>query len=293
MLTKFTQMLFVLLMSFGGEKYAGNSPYSFELVPQCGTSKDSPQCSLEPRCDATGWLCAPPRWSAARSGWVVPETRASAEARYKKIAESIARVAFWQARCRDQNGVVVEECRPSGWPEGPESLAMVAATTALWESGLREDIQFGHAPMGRGKNGEACLTQVMPNQIRQFATWIPDTEKQAYDKLPLGKERQEWDERWAQRMLGDSPEALDRCFDVSLRMLARARKACSGSRGGAWPYKMWAMYGTGSKCSSYGIHDDFAAKRSGTYYRMQSYRPEARSRPAETVPERSGSDSSD
>ncbi|MFW5740744.1 MAG: hypothetical protein ACOC1F_10315 [Myxococcota bacterium] len=285
-LEKFAAMVFSLLAAFGGEKYAGNSPYSFELAPRCGSDKLEPLCPLEPTCGIEAWRCAPPRWSDARGGWVVPETKEHAYGRYQKIAESISRVSFLHARCRDEWGVVLEGCEPSGWPTGPRSLAMVAATTALWESGLREDIMFGHAPMGRGAMGETCLMQVMPNQIRQFASWIPEDELEVYDKLPLGKERGEWDEVWAKRMLGDSPEALDRCFDVGLRALARARWACASRQSnGGWAYKMWAMYGTGSKCSSFGIHDDFAAKRASTYHRMKSFRPESGNNSAWPVPE--------
>ena len=286
MLSKFAEMIFTLLLAFGGEKYAGNSPYSFEIAQGCGTNQSSPMCALTPQCEVKAWRCAPPRWSPAREAWVIPETSAKAKERYHKIAESIARVSFWHARCRDEWGAVREDCTPSGWPEGPESLARVAATTALWESGLREDIMFGHAPMGRGAMGEACLAQIMPSQIRQFASWIPQDELDIYDKLPLGKERGEWDEKWAQRMLGDSPEALDRCFDVAMRALARARGACVGRQGGGWAYKMWAMYGTGNRCSSYGIHDDFAAKRASTYHRMKSYKPYPGAAPQTPVPEK-------
>jgi len=285
-LNKFAEMIFTLLLAFGGEKYAGNSPYSFELVPACGTDKTAPACELTPQCNIKAWRCAPPRWSNARGGWVIAESKASARARYRKIANSIARVSFLHARCRDSYGTVLEDCTPSGWPEGPRSLAMVAATTALWESGLREDIMFGHAPMGRGAMGETCMMQIMPNQIRQFAKWIPAEELKVYDKLPFGRERSEWDEKWAKRMLGDSDAALDACFDVGMRALSRARWSCASRKGGSWPYKMWSMYGTGSKCSSYGIHDDFAAKRQGTYYRMVGYRPAAQNPPSETVPER-------
>jgi len=284
-LSKFAEMIFTLLVAFGGGKYAGNSPYSFQAVDACGTDKLSPVCALTPQCEVRAWRCAPPRWSDARGAWVIPETKKRAEERYHKIAESIARVSFMQARCRDSYGVVVEECKTSMWPEGPTSLAMVAATTALWESGLREDIMYGYAPRGRGSMGEACLTQVMPSQIRQFASWIPQEELDAYDKLPLGPERSKIDEKWAQQMLGGSPEALDRCFDVAMRALARSRWSC-GSQKGSWAYKMWARYGTGSKCSSFGIHDDFAAKRASTYHRMQHYRKGAGSSPVEAVPEK-------
>jgi len=282
-LNKFAEMIFTLLLAFGGEKYAGNSPYSFEVLDSCGVDKALPLCEIAPQCAVDAWRCAPPRWSDSRGGWVVAESGEQAKARYRKISESIARVSFMHARCRDKYGTVVEDCKPSGWPEGPESLAMAAATTALWESGLREDIMHGHAPMGRGALGEACLVQVMPNQIRRLANWIPKEEQKEYDRLPYGRARGDLEEKWAQQMLGDSPEELDRCFDVGMRALARARRACSGRLGGSWHQKMWAMYGTGNSCTSAHAH-----KRSSTYHRMASYRPEASNSPRgdETVPEK-------
>lgn len=270
-LSKFSAMIFTLLVAFGG-KNAGNSPYSFEVSPACGLNPSSPTCEVKPVCDAIGWRCAPPRWSKSRQAWVVPETKEAALRRYEKIADAIAKVSFLHARCRDENGSLVEECQPSGWPEGPRSLAMVAATTALYESGLREDIMKGLPPMGRGPLGESCLMQVMPAQIRQFASWIPEEEAKEYDKLPFGKARSEMDEKWAQMMVGEDAESLYRCFDVGLRALARARRACAGKPVGAWHYKMWALYGTGQRCSL-SDPESFAAKRSGTFLRMKHYIP--------------------
>lgn len=286
-LDKFTEIILTLLLAFGGQKYAGNSPYSFEIADRCGTDQAKPTCALEPTCSQKAWRCAPPRWSDSRGGWVVPESGDSARERYRKLAASIARVAFRHARCRSEYGMVVEECTPSGWPEGPRSLALAGATTALWESGLREDIMHGHAPMGRGSMGEACLMQIMPNQIHRFASWIPNHERSEYETLPLGPERARWDETWARRMLGDSQQALDRCFDVGMRALAAARGACRSRSGGDWHYKMWSMYGTGSRCSSVGIHDDFARKRSQTYLRMTRFRPAKGPNDAWIVPEAS------
>ena len=71
-------------------------------------------------------------------------------------------------------------------------------------------------------------------------------------------------EELAKTLLGRSPEALDRCVEVGMRNLARARATCSG-KGMSWDYGMFAAYGTGNKCSSVGIQGDFAAKRSKTF----------------------------
>jgi len=273
-LDKFAEFVLALLVTFGA-KNAGNSPYSFEAVASCGTNPSAATCSLEPRCQVQSWQCAPPRWSPARSAWVVPEGREAALRRYKGIAESIARVAFLHARCKDAWGVVQEGCSPSGWPEGPETLAMVAATTALYESGLREDIEHGHPPMGRGPDGEGCLLQVMPAQIVQYGAWVPANEKQEYARA-LAPRRRELEERWVAQMLGEEPAALDRCFDTGLRMLAHARRACS--RRGRWAFGMWSMYGTGKTCAALapsreGGRQSFAEERESTFHRMRSSRP--------------------
>jgi hypothetical protein len=271
-LDKFAETVLALLVTFN--QNAGNSPYSFEPAPACGTDQAKATCPLEPRCAVQSWQCVPPRWSDSRSAWVVPESKAAAYRRYKTIAASVARVAFLHARCKDQWGVVIERCRPSGWPEGPETLAMVAAVTAIHESGLREDIQFGLPPMGRGPDGEGCLVQVMPSQIAQFASWVPPDEKALYERS-LAPKRKELEEQWVARMLGDSPESLDRCFDTGLRMLAHARRACSSA--GRWPYGMWSMYGTGRTCAATqarpGAKQSWAEERASMFYRMRSSRP--------------------
>ena len=158
---------------------------------------------------------------------------------------------------------------------------MAAAVTAIWESGLREDVMFGHAPMGRGALGEVCLVQIMPNMIRSFSSWIPKEEVDAYNKLSYGRARAELEEKWAQEMLGDSPEALDKCFDTGMRALARSRRACSARHGGAWHTKMWAMYGTGNSCVSVN-----SEKRSSTYVRMTRYRPSSLLPGGDPVPEK-------
>lgn len=273
MLAKFVEAVLALLVAYSTN--AGNSPYSFQLVPGCGTQEKAPTCQIIPTCAVPdAWRCAPPRWSDARGGWVVPESREIALRRYRGIAESISRVAFMQARCRDEHGSVIERCTPAAWPEGPESLARVAATTAIWESGLREDIQHGYPPMGRGPDGEVCLVQVMPSQISKYASWIPAEEKKEWSRSNVIR-RREIEEGWAAQMLGDRPEALDKCFETGLRALAHCRAACRSKMGISWMHGMWAMYGTGNACSVHGGSADgksFAEKREGTYLKMRAHK---------------------
>ena len=270
-LDRFAEMVLALLIQFG--THAGNSPYSFQAVPECGLDPLKAACVVQPTCAVLdAWRCAEPRWSASRHAWVVSEVKMSAYRRYKGIAESISRVVFMQARCKDARGVVREDCKPSGWPEGPESLALVDAVTAISESALREDIQFGYPPMGRGPDNEACLMQAMPAQIPQFATWIPKAEKDAYARMN-NTQKHEQEEAWVAQMLGDDPAALDKCFEVGSRMLARARGACPNGL-----YGMWSMYGTGNTCQvpqGTIAEPGFAKRRESMYTKMRAVKKPA------------------
>lgn len=238
----------------------GNSVYSFEALAPCGTDPKAAACALQPVCELPGPLCAAPRWSAFRGAWVRVESRDAAIQRYQGIAEALERVATRLVDCKLLDGSVDLSCQPAGWPRGKgraQQLAFAAASVVLWESGLREDIEIGAPPMGRGPANEACVMQIMPSQIQGMARWLPAKER----ARALKAEEQE---ELAKTLLGREPEALDRCIEVGMRNLARARAMCSG-KGMAWDYGMFAAYGTGSKCSSVGIQDDFAAKRSKSF----------------------------
>lgn len=259
-MTPFAQHLLALLIQATAPNI-GHSPYSFELVPACGSAEGKPDCKLEPVCDEDAFWCRAPRFSPARGGWVRVETREAALRRYQGIAESLARTSFMLTRCHLPGEAVSEDCEPAPWPEGPESLALAAATTAVWESGLREDIESGYGPVGRGKSGEACLTQVMPDQIAGAATWLAKSER----TRPRTREEIE---SLAAEILGSDPASLDRCFTVGMMLLARARQSCKGGKGD-WPFKMWSRYGTGFTCNAYGIADDFAGKRARTFNKFR------------------------
>ncbi len=125
------------------------------------------------------------------------------------------------------------------WPDSERSLALSALTVALYESSLREDIQSGRK---RGAAGEACLVQVMPEQAPKFASWLPREERQRLAADPKAREA------FLETLLGDSPQALSRCFELGMRMLAQARASCAGSAAG-WEAGMFSLYGTGRTCS--------------------------------------------
>jgi len=167
------------------------------------------------------------------------------------IADVLADTASRLTHC-DGNG-----CEKFVWPGSTKQLALAALTVVLHESGLREDIQFGRGPLGRGSLGEACLMQLDARDAPYLASWIPEQERQtiAHDKTKR--------EEFSQSLLGDSPEALSRCFEVGMRMLARARASCSAS--GSWQHGMFSMYGTGTTCNAGVLRD-----RSRTFERMQA-----------------------
>lgn len=244
----------------------GNSPYSFEKVPECGTNPKEPACELRAACDNPhDFRCRAPRWSPARGAWVRVETREAAERRLRPMAETLAETATYLTDCRAPDGSVSEECVPAGWPRGPGQarlLAYAAATVVMWESGLREDIQGGYPPAGRGPDGEGCVMQVMPAQVAGFAPWI--------EKIPSTRAGQE---EAVQSLIGFDHDSMQRCFSVGMRILSRARSSCRGS-GLEWSYAMYSRYGTGGSCSSYGSTlGDFAKKRAKTFWTFRHFNP--------------------
>lgn len=215
----------------------GYSPYSLEPAAGCGVDPKQPTCELLPTCKELTRRCEPPRYSPARKAWVRVESKARGLERYRRITQSLARVATQLTSCSPEE----EHCIAPEWPSGSEQLALVGLTVALHESGLREDIQFGQPPLGRGSLGEACLIQVMTDQAPKYASWLSKKEQ---GRILASSKAQE---RFAETLLGDSPKALDRCFEIGLRMLVRARRACR-TKSVAWQHGMFAMYGSGHTC---------------------------------------------
>lgn len=254
------QIATAILAFYTAHANPGGSVYSFEELSTCGKDPKAAACALKPVCEQPSLVCAAPRWSTVRDSWVRVESRDAALARYQGIAESLERVATRLVDCKLADGSVDFDCKPAGWPRGKgraQQLAFAAASVALWESGLREDIQRGLPPMGRGPAGEVCVLQLMPNQVQALASWLSPKERTRALK-------RDEHEALAMTLVGTEPEALDRCMEAGMRNLARARATCSG-KGVAWDYGMFAAYGTGSKCTSVGIQGDFAAKRAKTF----------------------------
>lgn len=257
-----TQLLALLLQS----AHPGQSVYSMEPLPACGSDAQHPACALSPICDVDSPLCSPPHWSPARHAWVRVESRDAAARRFAGMAEALARTATYLSQCRDESGIPDEGCKPINWVRGTgqdRDLALAGLTVILYESGGREDILSGYPPMGRGKSGEACAMQIMPSEIRNYVTWLsPEELKKATD------------EELAQSMLGADAHAQAHCYEVGLRMLARARSQAVHRCKSTWTYSMFALYGTGSRCDSYGVLGDFAAMRQKTFLSFRNKKPE-------------------
>lgn len=259
----------VILAYFISHGSLGNSPYSFEAVPECGTNPKEPACELRPVCDNEhDFRCRAPRWSDARGAWVRVERKETGIERMRPVAAELERTALYLTSCRQPDGSVDESCDLVDWPRGrgqARTLAFSAATVVLWESGLREDIQGGYPPAGRGPDREGCLMQIMPDQAPQNAMWLPESERRTGTR--------DENEAVIRSMLGFDARAIGRCVAVGMRMLARARSMCAG-KGVAWDYGMFASYGTGSRCTSYGLAvGDFALARQKTFRLMRQFDP--------------------
>lgn len=226
--------LFIFMLNHTGP---GESVYSFELMPHCGLDKEKPACSLEPVCSSKSPLCAAPRWSQFRGGFVRVETRETAALRYYTAASALARTATYLTRCKDENGSVIEECKPVFWPSGPRSLSCAVLSSSIWESGYREDIMTGAPPAGRGPDGEGCVMQVMPQYVAQYVSWLTDEEKQSLTP-----------EEVIQRTLGTDQQSLERCYEAGARMLSRFRNHARYKCKGDWVYSTYSLYGTGKSC---------------------------------------------
>ena len=239
----------------------GRSLYSYEPLPACGTDPKAPQCEVTRVCEEPGPHCAAPRWSKPRSAWVRVESRETAIRRYGRIARAAAVTANRLVTCKNEAGVVDPNCEPENWPDSERMLALAGLTVALHESGLREDIMNGHPPLGRGPAGEVCLVQVAVDQAPLYASWLPAEERKRVSRHPVLRER------FAKTILGGEQAALERCFEVGMRMLVRSRNACASSSK-SWEHGMFAMYGTGARC-----HLPALAVRERTLERLRSDKP--------------------
>lgn len=236
--------------------HPGQSPYSRELVPGCGSDAKTPSCELVAPCAEPRALCKAPAYSSARGGWTRVETRPAALRRFATVAKVLAATSSRLMAC------VEPSCEPLDWPGSSRSLALATLTVALHESGLREDVQFGYPPLGRGPNREACLVQVALDQGPRVASWLAPAERERVAASATEREA------FAASLLGDSPAALGRCLELGMRLLSRARRGCGGA-GVAWDYGMFSLYGGGRSCRVPPI----GQSRAKTFRRLASGQP--------------------
>jgi hypothetical protein len=151
---------------------------------------------------------------------------------------------------------------------------MAGLSSSIWESGYREDIMEGHAPLGRGSDGEVCVMQVRPEYVAQYADWQP-----AKDPDQMTQED------WAQEVLGSDVESLERCFRVGLRIMARMRGAAKRRCPGDLVYGMYAFYGNGRSCNGKTVElGDYARLRANSFSKFMSKWPRGVSIPDWAVP---------
>lgn len=195
------------------------------------------------------------------------EQEAEAIARYRHVLGVMADTAHEFIASQDQ---APAEYR---WPGSETELALATLTVALHESGLRRDVQFGERPLGRGPKGELCLLQLHLEQAPRFAAWLPEDEKEALSRSPSRREQ------FAHTLLGDDEASLSRCFSIGMRMLARARTACSAS-GAGWVEGMFSMYGSGTRCRI-----PILANRTRTFRKLEALAQQALRRGSKEIRE--------
>jgi hypothetical protein len=255
--TSLAQLVLALAIEHG---HPGRSPYSYEPVVECGSDPVRPLCELKPACADSAPQCRPPKYSRVRGAWVRQESRETALSRFAKVATALSKTVKRLTSCTGESRT---NCEPIAWSGGERMLAVAGLTVVLHESGLREDIMFGHPPLGRGPAGEACLMQVAADQAPLHASWLTPEQREQIARQPQRREQ------FARTLLGDSPGALERCFEVGLRALARARRSCEGG-GVSWETGMFSMYGSGRVCRVPAI----AETRTKTFRVLTAARPQ-------------------
>lgn len=227
----------LLLSHLVFHKPPGRSPYSFEVVPECGINPSVAECELKRTCDIPAFWCAKPRWSDSRSAWTRIETKETGLKRYAKFSDLVVKTVRGLTRCVDSEGVAVESCERVRWWNGSQDLSLVIGTLAIFEAGLAEGPMYGHPPLGRGADGEVCMLGVMPQYAPKYATWLPKEER---DRLYKSSYKEI--EEWAIRDLHGSNN-LERCLEVSIREIVAHKRACKSDFG------MFSAYASG-KCNS-------------------------------------------
>lgn len=195
---------------------------AMEKLAPPGNSVFSVEVVAATECPHRQMKCPDAHWSSFYNAWVRKESKKAAHARYRHMAERLAHVL------EGSKDPVGEAGRVLGF--------------SINESGFREDVEFGRVSTkqeeklgllgaGRGPSGEVCVMQILPSMAKKYGT--PES------------------------FLGDSDEALDRCFQAGLDQIRYADRMCASERsrkiGPMTMGKLFAVasrYGTGVSCTS-------------------------------------------
>lgn len=208
----------------------GHSQASLERLPDCGRvgPAEGGECSVAPICPSTMTACAAPSddrppccavpfWLEGL-GWVRTETREAGVKRLEVVAEAVADSALFYG---------------AGWKEGPRDLLRATIAAGGWGMGFHESTQVGRT---RGPAGEVCLMDLLPSTLRGLTP---------FDRQKLS------DKELADGVLGLDYDSQRRCFDAgSLLMVRVRREAERRCKGYAIEYSTFALYATGSSCST-------------------------------------------
>lgn len=253
----------------------GNTVFSVERMPECGTDPKAPTCEIVPVCQpATAPMCRAPWWSPSHGAWVRYETREGAGQRLEVVAAAVAETAK-RLYCLDDSGRRIHGCKPVRWGwDGRRNtgtfreFVLTGIAAIIMESGAREDVEMGRGRykkpvdggQGRGPGNEACLFQILPSAVYRFSDLTAAEQIKASNSPKVREEM-------LQRLLGDSPEALERCSAIGFKMLAISRNVCDVRRAQAdrqlgikapanpnsywWAFGMYSFYGLGPKGGCY------------------------------------------
>lgn len=209
----------------------GRKASSVERLPECGEDPKHAECAVAPICprDMTACgsapvessdgpqCCALPRWLDG-VGWVRTESRDVGAKRLELVAQALADAAQHMG---------------AAWQNGPADLARAMLSAGGWSNGLSEGVQVGRV---RGPAGEVCFMDLQIPTLRTLVPW-------EHSRLPA--------EELAQTVLGLDYAPVRRCFDAGALLLVRARReAEKRCKGYPIDYATFALYATGSDCST-------------------------------------------
>ncbi len=131
----------------------------------------------------------------------------------------------------------------AGWGPGPTDLARAMVAAGGWGMGFKREVQTGEV---RGPAGEVCLMDLLPSTLRTASP---------YDRQRLT------DEELAAGVLGLGYDPQRRCFDAGALILVRARRMAERRcKGSVIDYSTFALFATGSSCTTAGMKNPGTGK---------------------------------